>query len=317
MLNNSASGHLTLIVPEESPMLSAIHAFVIDCQARHLSPRTIEFYEFELRPFREYLEAQRGRIRRVEDITPTHIRAYLIQLGKTRSPGGVHCAFRSIRAFLNWYGEEYEPENWKNPIRKVQAPKVAKELKDPIPLADVQALLATCKRRDFYGDRDRAIILCLLDSGCRANEFCSLRWSDVNMRDGAVTIRHETAKGDKSRTVFFGAKARKAILSYMRHRPGIKPGDPLWVSIEGEQLQYDGLEEMLCRRCRRAGIRDWRPHAFRHAFAICSLENGADLSSIQRIMGHASITTTMVYLKRTHEGLSRAHQRSSPVDNLL
>lgn len=103
----------------------------------------------------------------------------------------------------------------------------------------------------------------------------------------------------------------------MRHRGDIKPGDPLWVGIEGERLQYDGLEEMLCRRCRRAGLRNWRPHSFRHAFAICSLDNGADLSSIQRLMGHADISTTMKYLKRTREGLQRAHERSSPVDNLL
>jgi site-specific recombinase XerD len=145
----------------QSQLAHEIAAFAIDCQARGLSPRTVEFYADELRYLRGYLESQ--QVSSVQHITPTLLRGYLLYLGESRNPGGLHAAYRACRAFLWWYEREYELQDWSNPIRKVQAPRVPQRPLDPVRLSDVKAMLATCERRTFTGDRDRAILLALLD----------------------------------------------------------------------------------------------------------------------------------------------------------
>lgn len=177
-MSKSAQGQLIRLV-HKSELARDIQGFVIDRQARGLSPRTIEFYSEELHFWQTYLEHQ--AVQHVEDISPRHLREYLLRLGKRRNPGGVHAAFRAMRAFLNWYEVEYEPQDWINPIRKVAAPRVPQQQLDPIALSDLKALLATCERRTLTGDRDRAIMLALLDTGCRASEFLSLNLADVDL----------------------------------------------------------------------------------------------------------------------------------------
>ena len=136
----------------------------------------------------------------------------MVALGKKRNAGGVHAAYRAIRAFLNWVGDEYEPDAWTNPVAKVKRPKVPHEPLEPVPLPDVKKVLATCRRRTFLGDRDRAIILTLLDTGCSVNEFLSLDVSDSSLHTGAVVVQQ--GKGNKTGAVFLGGKARRAVARY-------------------------------------------------------------------------------------------------------
>jgi integrase/recombinase XerD len=237
----------------------------------------------------------------------------LVHLGDTRGPGGVHAAYRTIKVFLRWWKNETDLESWKNPIEKVTPPKVDKTPKEGISMENIEMLLETCDK-SFLGSRDRAIILALVDSGLRRAEFIALNIADVNMNNGSVFVRH--GKGNKPRTSFFGNKCLREITRYLRHRENVKKDDPLWVTQSGERLSYDGLRQMIRRRCEEIGIEEPGLHSFRRTFALQSLRNGCDIYSLMRMMGHESPETLQRYIKQTHEDIARAHDQSSPADNI-
>lgn len=288
-----------------------IGAFLIDREARGLSARTVRFYGDELSYLRGFMEAQ--GIREVHGATPTHLRQYLLHLSGTRNPGGIHAAYRAIRAFFRWCWIEYDIQS-PNPITKVRPPKVVQQPLEPLPLPDLQAMLKTCERRTFTGDRDRALLLSLLDTGCRASEFVALNVCDVNLHTGAVLIR--AGKGGKSRTTFVGAKSRRELSRYFRQRKA-HANEALWLTVQGTRLTYWGLRQIIRRRAERAGVPVPSLHSFRRAFALYALRNGADIYSLQRLMGHSDLTVLRRYLKQTEADLREAHRRAGPVDNLL
>ena len=153
------SSHLIRLLAR-SPFALDIAAFLVDRRSRGLSPRTVQFYRDELSYLRAFLEA--NDVGDVQDITPGHLRCYLVDLGGTRNPGGVHAGYRAMKVFLRWWERETEPQDWSNPIGKVQPPKRSQELLEPVSLSDLKAILATCERRMFTGDRDRALLYTLL-----------------------------------------------------------------------------------------------------------------------------------------------------------
>jgi len=288
----------------------SVASFLADRQARGLSPHTVDFYAAELHYLQAYLE-KRG-ISSVQDTSPDLLRRYLLDIGRHRNPGGVHVAYRAMRAF-EWYMVEYEPTDWSNPIVKVAAPRVLFQALEPVSLSDLRAMLGTCKRHAFTGDRDRALLLALLDTGCRASEFVALNVLDVNMTIGAVIIR--SGKGGKFRTAFVGASTRREVLRYLRHRT--EETGPLWVTPEGARITYWGLRSIVRRRARCAGVDAPSLHSFRRGFAITSLRNGVDVFSLQRLMGHSDLSILRRYLTQTDADLEQAHRRAGPVDNTL
>jgi len=294
----------------QSDLARDVTAFIVDRQARGLSLRTVEYYASELRCWQAYLEA-RG-LCRVQDLAPDHLRQYLLHLQESRNAGGVHCAYRALRSFLCWAWAEFDlPEPC--PIAKVHAPRVPQEPLTPVPLPDLKAMLDTCERRTRAGDRDRAMLLCLLDSGCRASEFTALDVADVNAATGAVVIRH--AKGGKFRTVFLGSEARMALLRYLRHRRD-KSG-ALWLTDDAHRLTYAGLRQVVVRRARLAGVPVPGLHSFRRAFCLAMLRGGADLLSVSRLLGHADLGLIARYAKQVQDDLAAAHAKAGPVDRLL
>lgn len=251
-------------------------------------------------------------IQHAEDVSADALRQYLLDLGRRRNPGGVHCAYRAMRAFLRWAWIEYEfPPPC--PIVKVAAPRLSMQPLEPVSLDDVRAMLATCRGHSFTDDRDRAVLLALLDTGARAAEFLALDLADVNLSTGTVLVRR--GKGDKWRTTFLGSKARRELLRYLRHRTDV-PG-ALWVTVNGQRLRYDGLRRVMCRRARVANVQAPTLHSFRRAFCLGMLRGGADIVSLSRLMGHANLSLIMRYAKQAREDLLAAHQRAGPVDDLL
>lgn len=287
--------------------------FIVDRRAKKLSPKTIEFYGGELRLWLDYLSSVQG-VKDIEELTAQHIREYLIHLGETRNPGGIHAAYRTIGVFLRWWQKENDDEHWKNPIDKVDPPKVDKTPKEGISMNDIEMLLETCDKT-FTGQRDRAIILALLDSGLRRSEFVALNIADVNMNNGSVFVRH--GKGNKPRTTFFGNKCLREITRYMRYRDDLRGEEPMRVIQSGERLTANGLRPIIIRRrCEEIGIEELGLHTFRRTFALQSLRNGCDIYSLMRMMGHESPETLQRYIKQTHEDIARAHDQSSPADDI-
>jgi len=193
--------------------LRDVAAFLIDRQAQGLSSRTLEFYRDELHYLADWLAHQ--DVTDTLAATPDHLRRYLLGLAERRNAGGVHAAYRAAKAFLRWYEAEYEPDGWRNPITKVKPPRLTSQPIEPVSVAHIAKMLATC-HKTYTGLRDRAILLALLDTGCRASEFLALDVSDVNLMSGAVIVRQ--GKGGKFRTVFLGVKTRREVVRYLRLR---------------------------------------------------------------------------------------------------
>lgn len=289
-----------------------VTAFLRDCKTRGLSAFTVEYYRAQLHKFTTYCKAQ--SVNEVMQITADLIRGFMLELETNgQNAGGRHAAFRSVRVFMRWYESEAEPEGWANPIKKVKAPKVTSEPIKGVPTEDVKAMLETCGG-NFTGVRDKAILLCLLDSGARAREFLALNISDVDFVSGAVDIRK--GKGGKSRTVFVGKKSRKALRAYIRLRGDVDPA--LWVTKDnGTRLAVPSLRQLLTRRAELAGVAMASAHDFRRSFALALLRAGVDIFSIQKLMGHAGLDVLRRYLAQNDEDARIAHDKGSPVDGVL
>ena len=303
-----------LLQHTSSPLNSLIIEFIISRQAGGCSPRTVQYYQDELRWFREYLHS--CGVQDIPDITAHHIRQFLLYMAtrRHRNSGGIHCAYRVCKTLLRWYEAEYEPRDWQNPIRKVKPPKLRQEPLDPISLATIKALLATCGKR-ILGARDRAIILALLDTGCRAGEFVSLNVGDIDLSSGAVIIRH--GKGGKPRVAFLGGKSRREIIRYLRLRGRVTDNDPLWVNEDNERLTYSALRCMIKRRAIDARVKPPSLHGFRRTFALMSLRAGMDVYSLQKLMGHSDLSVLSRYLAQNQDDLQEAHRKAGPVDKWL
>ena len=174
-------------------------------------------------------------------------------------------------------------------------------------------MIITCNKGTFIGDRDKAILLSLLDTGARSQEFLDINLTDINMITGKILIRQ--GKGRKPRTVYIGSKSRKAVKKYLKDRRDNHPA--FLITNNSERLSYDGLRAVITRRSKLAGIKPPSLHSFRRAFAINMLRAGVDIYSIQALLGHKSLSVLQRYLKITTEDARLAHRLASPVDNNL
>lgn len=295
-----------------------ISEFLIDRQARNVTPRTLHWYRYNLSVWREYLAGQ--DVASTHDVTPALIRRFLVHLAdKNHSPGGVFNLFSSLRAFINWYAAEYAPADWENPLTRIKPPKRPTDLIEPLGLANLQAMLKECDAKTYNGSRDAAILLFLLDTGVRKQEFIDLNIGDVDLDAGQVRVR--MGKGQKSRYVFMGNKTRRAVTVYLRRRKdkdlSTRADAPLWVVSTGKRLTPPGLREVIRRLAVRAGVTEPGLHDFRRAFAVNALRAGMDIVTLARLMGHSTLATTQRYLALVKDDLRQSHAKASPVDNLL
>jgi site-specific recombinase XerD len=276
-----------------------------------LSPNTLRIYEQQLIHFLTFCKAQ--MLQRVSQVQASDIRNFLLWLQERgHNPGGQHVAYRILKTFLRWYDLEAEPENWRNPISKVKAPRVAEEPLEPADIGDVRSMLNTCDST-FLGKRNRVILLSLLDTGLRARELLSLNLDDINLVTGNILLRR--GKGGKPRNVFIGKETRKSVRAYLRER--CDDLEAVWlIENRTRRLGYGGLRVLLKRHAKLEGIDAPSPHDFRRAFAVNSLRAGMDLETLRRLMGHADYQVLQRYLMLVDDDLRAAHARTSPADRL-
>jgi site-specific recombinase XerD len=168
-------------------LITWIETFLFDRKAQNVTKGTLNFYRFQLNSFIKFCDSQ--LVTKIEQIEPGTIRQYLVWLeNEGHNPGGINAGYRSLRAFLFWWENEIEPEEWKNPIRKVKEPKIGIEPLEPVPLDTVKALINVCAKDNFNGIRDKAIFMCLLDTGARASEFLNINLVDINPYTGEILI---------------------------------------------------------------------------------------------------------------------------------
>ena len=286
---------------QRTPVQDAYAAFIASREAANVSPRTIGFYGDKLSPFCAWCEE--NDVPHVDDIKTTHIRNFILSLkARDLSPWTLHGTARAIKAFLRFCHSEGMIAD----VPKITMPKLPDELLPPFTAAEVGRLLDGCEN-----DRDKAIILFLLDTGLRAAELLALDGRDIDLTTATVYVR--AGKGAKDRVTFFGAKTKQALLRYWREAG--KPGkdEPLWTlrRAPSGRLTIWGLTSLLRRLGKRASVADVTPHRFRRTFAVLSLRAGMDVLSLQRIMGHADLGTTRRYVRLVDDDLRAAHKRSS------
>lgn len=299
--------------PLTSPLQLSYDSFILSLQAARRSPRTIEYYREKLYPFIVWLEAH--SISQVSQITPEHIRTFLLEREQAgRSALTIHHHAATIKAWLNFCVSDGIINA--SPMRKVKMPKLDQRILPAFTPEDVRKLLAAA-----ICPRDTAIILCLLDTGCRRSEFLALNVGDVDLKTGAVRIQQ--GKGRKDRVAFVGARSRKSLIKYLMARGNPPPTAPLWVTktpgktFTDQRMSPNALRLLLKHLGKKAQVAHCHPHTFRRTCALWSLRNGMNIYALQQIMGHSDLTILRRYLALVREDLQEAHSRYGAVDNML
>jgi len=203
-----------------------------------------------------------------------------------------------------------------DPSINLESPKIRRTLPGYLRLEEVERLLEQPDEKTALGLRDRAILEVLYSTGLRVSELISLRVSDLDAKVGCVRC---IGKGDKERIVPTGRKALAMVEKYLREARGQlssrgKPSSPaLFVNRRGGTLSRVGIWKILSAYGRRAGLRmAIKPHMLRHSFATHLLERGADLRSVQLMLGHADISTTQIYTHVVEERLKQIYKAHHP-----
>jgi site-specific recombinase XerD len=218
----------------------------------------------------------------------------------------VHGAARAIRAFLRFCAADALIDD----APRFAMPKLPKKILPAFEPGDIARLL------DAANERDRLILLVLVDTGLRASELIALDGSDVDANSGAVLVRE--GKGRKARTVYLGARTRRELARFWRTEGRPAANRPVWTSANtGDRLTDSGLRQLLQRLGKRAKVQHCHPHTFRRTFALWSLRGGMDVHTLAALMGHADISVLRQYLALSGADLQRAHQAAGPVDRML
>jgi site-specific recombinase XerD len=296
--------------PIADDLESAIDCFLAYCSSKNLSSNTIIYYSYRLRALQSYLSAN-GEPTAPNRLTPQTIRAFLTaEAGRNSATTASH-SHTALRAFFGFLVSDGFLES--SPMEGVAKPKRRKCILNTFSLEQVEAMISHCGR-DFVGVRDRAIITMLLDCGLRASELSGLDTDDVNWADGTLIV---LGKGDKERIVPFGSTTRQTLTAYIARR-GELDTPALFVSTLGVRLDRHRVRDIIKHRCEQAGIAGVRcsPHTFRHTMAVSFLRNGADVFSLQKLLGHSSLDMTRKYAELSQTDVIERHRLHSPGDRL-
>lgn len=256
---------------------------------RRLSANTAASYCSDVEAFLECLDGKDAVTSGSEDIL-----AYLKGRSGTLSKRSQARMLSSLRSFFDFLILEGERPD--NPCDRVDAPKLGRYLPEVLSPGEVDAIMDSVPLNSWMGVRDRAMLEILYGCGLRVSELCALRISHVYSEEGFVRV---IGKGDKERLVPMGEPASDAFRNYMELRP--EPFAPSFEDIAflnrfGKPLSRVSVFKMVKTRALAAGVtREISPHTFRHSFATHLIENGADLRTVQEMLGHESILTTEIY----------------------
>ena len=276
-----------------------------------LSANTLEAYGRDLARYLDYLE--RERIVDFEGVTPAVVLRFLAHLKEgglsPRSRARALVSLRMLHKFL--LGEKITAVN---PASRVEPPKSLSALPHILSPVEVERLLEAPRGDGPLDRRDRAMLEVLYATGLRVSELVGLRLGDLQLDVGCLTA---LGKRSKQRMVPLGAAALEEVRHYLTlGRPllGRDRGcEIIFLNRAGKGLTRQGFWKIIKRRALEGGVRkNITPHTLRHSFATHLLENGADLRSVQQMLGHADISTTQIYTHVTRERLRKIHEQHHP-----
>ena len=266
---------------------------------------------------RQTLDALAGWLKKknkpLRDVGTDELAAFLSE----RKKEGLNAASLRIttvhlKVFFRWLAMKGKLEM--DPAEPLLAPRPDQTLPETLHANEVGKLLDSIDPAIHLGRRDRAILELFYSSGLRLSELCKLRLEMIDFDEGFVRI---TGKGNKTRIVRVGTKAREAVTDYLTNeRPGLvtkKTSSHMFLSVRGTLLSPDRVRQIVKERAKLAGIdQNVYPHLLRHSFATHLLEGGADLRVIQELLGHADISTTQIYTHVDRQRLKSIHKRFHP-----
>ncbi|MFT5424204.1 MAG: integrase/recombinase XerC [Phycisphaerales bacterium] len=332
------------------PITESFSSYLTD--ERHFSPYTARCYGADLRQFIEYLSDEFGlenerdvetdALRRRENPSQVAgtiarpsitekiceadsdlIRGFLSHLSENQySPATMARKIATLRSFYKWAHRTGIVAS--NPMTLIRTPRQTKRLPKAISIEQVEQLLSAPSDTDVLGRRDRAMLETLYSTGIRVSELVGLNISDLDLEGEAMHVR---GKGKKERLVPLGSHALGAIRSYiemLKQDPrfvnnfdgnGVGESLPMFLNKHGKRLSSRSVRRKLDKYLREIGLDpSISPHTLRHSFATHLLDNGADLRSVQELLGHQSLSTTQVYThlsaKRVQDSYDQAHPRA-------
>ncbi len=285
---------------------------------RNLSDQTRKSYLSDLRQFRAFLESHGESAEGRDDIPtdPMLIRSFLASLYREKlRKVTVSRKVAALRSFYRYLLREGRVRF--NPAEIMQLPRCEKYIPVVLSVDEVLSLLRVNFSGDAKGLRDRAIIELFYSAGIRLSELTGLNIGDVDFAGGLIRVR---GKGRKERIVPVGTPAFQAVEAYLNRRaePEVRgrqkgSAEPLFLSSRGMRMNPRGVARVVERVVRESGIgRKISPHALRHTFATHLLDAGADLRSIQEMLGHRSLSTTQKYTTVSVSRLMEVYDRSHP-----
>lgn len=286
-----------------SNVTDRIEEFLVHLRlGKRSSQATQKAYGTDLRAFAAWLATRKTTLERVGRL---ELRRYLVELEEQQLMAtSIQRKLASLRSFYGWMQQEGHVA--KDPARLVKGPRAPRRVPRFLSVPEVDALLAQPFDDGWQGCRDRAILEVLYSTGCRVSECAGMSLRAVDLDEGIVRV---TGKGDKQRLAMLGGAARSALEAWLPHRSRLlaehqqRGVAALFLNRFGKPLSARWVFETVVARARAAGLQvRLTPHGLRHSFATHLLDRGADLRTVQELLGHARLVTTEVY---THVSVGR------------
>ncbi len=288
-----------------------VDAFILYMHnVRKTSTNTELSYKRDLKKLNNYLVSK--GVRDYRNVTTVMLRDFVDDMQNHNfSAATVSRTIASMKAFWQYLVmQEYVSEDAAGSLK---APKIEKKIPEILSEREVTRLLEQPSGDAPKQIRDRAMMELLYATGIRVSELISLRVSDVNLTMGFIVCKD----ANKERLIPFGAKAKNALMQYLNGTREVmvdaSSTDVLFANCSGEEMSRQGFWKIIKYYAKKAGIvADITPHTLRHSFAAHLVENGADLKSVQEMLGHSDISTTQMYANMTHNHLREVYDSAHP-----
>jgi integrase/recombinase XerD len=277
-----------------------------------LSAHTVANYTFDIERLCKFLDDRKINISPVK-ISEEMLQQFIYAVSAELNARSQARIISGLKSFFTWLiFEDYRQDN---PMALIETPKTGRKLPDTLSVADIDRLIAAIDLSAPEGERNRAMLETLYGCGLRVSELVALKISDLFFDEGFIKV---TGKGDKQRFVPIGPQTQRFIDLYrssIRNQLDIKKGfeDTLFLNRRGRQLTRAMVFTIIKDLAQKINLnKNISPHTLRHSFATHLLENGADLRSIQLMLGHESITTTEIYVHLDRKHLTSVMESFHP-----
>ena len=279
---------------------------------RGLSDNSIVSYENDINKLSNFLLDKNKSISPIK-VSPDLIKEFIYSISKSINPASQSRIISGLRSFFEYL--IFEKYIKTNPLSLIESPRISRKLPDTLTIKEIDLLISNINISTNEGERNIALIETLYGCGLRVSELISLKISDLFFNEGFIKV---TGKGNKQRLVPISDLNKRAIKSYIdnsRKKLKIeeKSKDILFLNRRGKKLSRAMIFTIIKRLAKLSDIKkNISPHTFRHSFATHLLKNGADLKTIQQLLGHQSITTTEIYMHIDNKMLVKAINKFHP-----